>query len=485
MIETVEKTITQYSMLEEGDKVIIGISGGPDSVALLHILLSLQERYKLTLHLAHLNHLLREEARQEAVFVKELAESLNLPVTIEEIDVAQDTSKNFSLEQKARKIRYEFLIRVAKSISATKIALAHHFDDNLETIMMWLIRGCGAEGFGGIPPVRKIDPQLPGKPVSIIRPLINITKQEIEDYLKQYNLSFKIDSSNLKKDYLRNKIRLELLPKLEEYNPNIKKALTKLSLLWEVDNEYLNILSTSAKEKVVLENGGINLKEFSKLHPAIQSRILRQSIEEVKGNLEGITFRHINAILNLVKDGPSQGSLDLPSNIKVEREYDKLVICKGEREKKGKGEETHILPPLKRGLLPPTHSQEGIIVVVTGITRVAELIIETQLLHPPFSMLHTSFNAYLDYDKLKLPIRVRHRKFGDKFHPYGMAGSKKIKDFLIDLKVTKKVRDKIYLLEDGEGIIWIMGFNRIDERVKITETTKKVLVICANKVKHL
>lgn len=445
-------------MLGKGDKVVIGISGGPDSVALGHILSNLQQKYKLTLHLAHLNHLLREEAKQEAAFVQELAETLNLPVTIEEIDVARDTSKNFSLEQKARKVRYEFLIRVAKGISATKIALAHHLDDNLETIMMWLIRGCGAEGFGGIPPVRKIAPHL-----CVIRPLINITKQEIEDYLKLHNLSFKIDSSNLEKDYLRNKIRLKLLPKLAEYNPNIKQALTKLSLLWEVDNEYLNLLSTKAKEKVVLEDGGIDLKEFSKEHQAIQSRILRQIIEEVKGNLEGIAFSHIEAILNLIKDGPSQGSLDLPANIKVEREYDKLVICKGEREKRGNG--------------------EGIILIVPGVTRLKELIIETQLFSTSYPLTPNPSKAYLDYDKLKLPILVRHRKFGDRFHPYGMvhpygmAGSKKVKDFLMDLKVPRKARDKVYLLEDGEGIIWIVGFNRIDERVKITEDTKKVLVI--------
>jgi tRNA(Ile)-lysidine synthase len=342
--------------------------------------------------------------------------------------------------------------------------------------MMWLIRGCGAEGFGGIPPVRKIDPQLPnealsGKPVSIIRPLINITRQEIEHYLIQHELSFKIDSSNLKKDYLRNKIRLELLPKLEEYNPNIKEALMRMSLLWEADNEYLNILAIWAKNKVI-QNGGINLKEFSKEHPAIQSRILRQIIEEVKGNLEGITFRHIEAILNLIKVGPPQGSLDLPSNVKIERQYAQLWVYKGEREK---GKYT----PFPVSLIP-TQTQDGIIVVVPGITKLEELIIKTHLLPAPCPLLSTPFKAYLDYERLKLPLRIRHRKSGDKFHPYGMTGSKKIKDFLIDLKVPKRVRDTAYLLEDGEGIIWLMGFNRIDERVKITEATKKVLVITIN-----
>ncbi|MEW6097149.1 MAG: tRNA lysidine(34) synthetase TilS [bacterium] len=457
LIEKVEKTITQYHMLKEGDKVVIGISGGPDSVALLHILLRLQQRFKLTLLLAHLNHLLREEAKQEALFVEKMAESLKLPIVIEEMDISQDTSKGLSIQQKARKIRYEFLIQIAKRLNASKIALAHHEDDNIETILMWLIRGCGAEGFKGIPPVRKINEGL-----YIIRPLIKNTRQEIEEYLKLNKLSFKIDSSNLKTDYLRNKIRLELLPKLKQYNPNIKKVLNRLSTLWHIDDEYLNLLSIDATNKVVLEKGRIDLKKFSDIHQAIQSRILRKIIEDVKGTLQGITFGHIEAILNLIKNGPAQGSLDLPSNIKVEREYDTLAIYKGKRKEERKGEEKYIKVP--------------------GVTEVEGLKIETQVIKKEslanfYSLLSTPSEAYLDYDKLKLPLLLRHRKKGDKFHPYGMAGSKKIKDFLIDLKVPKRKRDKIYLLEDNKGIIWIMGFNRIDERVKITHTTENVLVI--------
>lgn len=452
MLAKVEETITQYHMFDEGDKIVIGISGGSDSVALSHILSRLQQKYKLTLHLAHLNHLLRKEAKQEALFVKRLAKSLKLPIIIEEIDVLQDTSKNFSKQQKARKIRYEFLIRIAKRLKASKIALAHHEDDNLETILMWLIRGCGAEGIKGIPPIRKINQEL-----HIIRPLIKNTKQEIEDYLKLHKLSFKIDSSNLKTDYKRNKIRLELLPKLKEYNPNIKEVLNRLSILWQRDNEYLNSLSVEVKNKVVLEKGKIELKKFSDGHPAIQSRILRQVIKEVKGDLQGIKFKHIEAILNLIKNGPAQGRLDLPANIRVEREYETLTIYKGEREEKRVGEEKYLLVP--------------------GVTQIEEITVETQIvpLSTFYSLLSTSSEAYLDADKVKLPLLLRHRRKGDKFHPYGMVGSKKIKDLLIDLKIPNKERDKIYLLEDREGIIWIM--NRIDERIKITDLTEKVLYI--------
>lgn len=455
-ILTVEKTIAQYQMLTEGDTIVIGISGGPDSVALLHILLTLKERYKLTLYLAHLNHLLRKEAKQEALFVKRLAKSLQLPLILEEINVLQDTSKNFSIQQKARKIRYEFLIKTAKRLNATKIALAHHEDDNIETILMWLIRGCGAEGIKGIPPVKKINQEL-----YIIRPLIKITKQEIEEYLKLNKLSFKIDSSNLKPDYLRNKIRLELLPKLKGYNPNIKEVLKRISTLWHQDDEYLTLLSTKARDEVV-ENGKVNLRKLRHLHPSLQSRILRQLIEEVKGNLEGITQIHIEAILNLIQDGPTQARLDLPANIKVEREYETLIIYKGKREKVRKEEEKYIEVP--------------------GVTKVEELKVETRVmarnsLSTPYSLLSTSSCAYLDYDKVKLPLLFRHRRKGDKFHPYGMVGSKKIKDLLIDLKISKKERDILYLLEDKEGIIWLPMCNRIDERVKITDSTEKVLVI--------
>jgi len=456
MIEKVIETINQYHMLEEGDKVVIGISGGPDSVALLHILLELQQRFKIILHLAHINHLLREEAKQEALFVKKLAQSLKLPLIMEEIDVFQDTSKSFSKQQKARKIRYEFLIQTATKLNAKRIALAHHEDDNIETILLWLIRGCGAEGIKGIPPIRRVNQGL-----YIIRPLIKNTKEEIENYLKFNKLSFKIDSSNLKTDYWRNKIRLELLPELKKYNPNIKEVLKKLSTLWNQDNEYLNLLAIEAKNKV-LEKGRIDLKKFALLHQAIQSRILRQLIKEVKGNLEGITFKHIEAILNLIKYGTPQRRLDLPANIKVEREYETLAIYKVEKEGVRKREEKYLKLP--------------------GVTEVEELKIEIQLLAKDsfstlYPLLSTSSNAYLDYDKLKLPLLLRHRKNGDKFHPYGMVGSKKIKDFFIDLKIPKREREKIYLLEDKEGIIWVMASNRIDERVKVTEATRKVLVI--------
>jgi len=461
MIKKVEKTITQYQMLKEGDKVVIGVSGGPDSVVLLHILSRLQQKFKLTLYVAHLNHLLRKEAKQEALFVKNLAESLKLPIIIEEIDILQDTSKNFSIQQKARKVRYEFLIQTAKRLNATKIALAHHEDDNVETILMWLIRGCGANGFKGIPPVRKINEEL-----YIIRPLIKNTKQEIEEYMRLNKLSFKVDSSNLKTDYLRNKIRLELIPELQQYNPNIREVLNKLSTLWQIDDEYLNFLSIQARNKVILEKGRIDLNKFLALHQAIQSRLLRQIIEEVKGNLQGITFAHIEAIINLIKDGPTEGTVDLPSNIKVEREYETLVIYKGEREEV-KGEEKYLSVP--------------------GVTQVEGLKVETQIvpresLSTLYPLLSTSSKVYLDSDKVKLPLLLRHRKKGDKFHPYGMVGSKKVKDFFIDLKVPKRMRDKIYLLEDREGII--MVFNRIDERVKITDSTKNILVVCSKKVRE-
>ncbi|MEW6619462.1 MAG: tRNA lysidine(34) synthetase TilS [bacterium] len=449
MIEKVEKIIIQYHMLDEEDKVVIGISGGPDSVALSHILSRLQKKYKLTLYLAHLNHLLRKEAKQEALFVKEIAKSLKLPIVTAEIDILQDTSKNFSIQQKARKVRYEFLIQTAKTLNANKIVLAHHHDDNFETKLMWLIRGCGATGIKGIPPVRKIDEQL-----YIIRPLIKITKQEIIDYLKSHNLSFKTDTSNLKTDYLRNKIRLKLLPKLQEYNPKIKEVLDKLFTLWEIDDEYLEFLSKEEKNKVLSGKNKVDLKKFSCLHQSIQSRILRQMIEEVKGDLQGITFKHIEAILNLIKNGPAQGSLNLPLNINIQREYDTLTIYHGDRVEE-KGEEKYLKVP--------------------GITVIDGLKIETQLIQK--ISLSTDLSTYLDYDKVQLPLLLRHRKKGDRFHPYGMVGSKKIKDFFMDLKIPKTKRDKIYLLEDKEGIISIIGLNRIDERVKITDLTKNILMI--------
>lgn len=448
-------------MLQQGDKIVVGVSGGPDSVALLHILQNLSKEYNLTLWVAHLNHLLRQdEADEDALFVQRLSDKFGLESIIERIAVAKTKKPSYSLEQEARYIRYEFLCKTANKVGATKIALGHQVDDNIETILMWLLRGCGPQGFKGIPPIRQINSKY-----QIIRPLIKITPSEIYNYLKEYNLEFRVDSSNLKKDYLRNKIRLELLPELAEYNPQIRESLKRLSALWQMDDDCLINIAQKAKQEVMQGIDRINITALTTYHKAIQSRILKMAIEEIKGDLKGISYQQIKAILDLITAQYPQKRLDLTDGIEIERIYQQLIIKKR---------------------VPSFVPEERFeyLIYVPGETRIKQWMIKTQIKEwgLGFGMLDVdSVNknntiACLDYNKLSLPIMIRNRRQGDRFQPYGLTGTKKIKDFFIDLKIPLSQRDVIPLIVDKEKIVWVVGY-RIDDRVKITNNTKNIVKI--------
>ncbi|MDI6703274.1 MAG: tRNA lysidine(34) synthetase TilS [bacterium] len=464
MLDDVITTITQYNMLELEDKVIVAVSGGPDSVSLLHILWCLKDKWRLNLHIAHLNHSLRgEEAEKDACFVKGLAKRYGFPITLREVDVLKwSQEKKVSLEVGARRLRYEFLVGVAESVNARKIALGHNANDNIETILMRLIRGTGICGLKGIPPDRSLNDNL-----KIIRPLINITSLQIKDYIAQNNLEYRIDSSNLKPIYLRNKIRLELLPLMLEYNRKFKEALLKTASLWEKDDEYLNEIARIEFSKALLKSNKriiLDLGKITYLPQAILSRILREGIRLAKGNLERVTYRHIAQIIRLIDRGPSQGEVYLPDRIKIQREYEHIIIYR-EEEKRDRDKKIGFEYPIN----------------VPGETRIIFLNTElqTEILErdSSFFIPHPSLNiAHFDYDKVKLPLILRSRAPGDRFTPLGMKGRKKVKDFFIDLKIGKLDREKIPLLLDKEGIIWVVGY-RIDDRVRISRDTKRILKV--------
>ncbi|MBU0566900.1 tRNA lysidine(34) synthetase TilS, partial [bacterium] len=310
-------------MLSLNDKVVVALSGGPDSVALLHILRSLSNEYNLTLYAAHLNHLLRgREAEEDVSFVRELAKELKVEIRTEEADVKKEAKeKGLSLQVAARRVRYDFLKRIAGEVGASKVALGHQLDDQAETILMRLIRGTGAEGFSGIPPLRKLDDKI-----TIIRPLIDISSQQIREYLKEGMIGFRTDSSNLCEDYLRNKVRLRLLPLVYQLNPGFRERLLRTAKLWQADDEYLLGVAEEKLSKAILKDEEeivLDLKGLKGLRDPILSRILRMA---AKQDLDKLTSSHIQAILKLIREGPSQGKVDLPCGLVVEREYERLRI---------------------------------------------------------------------------------------------------------------------------------------------------------------
>ncbi len=308
LIDKVKNTIKKYNLIGKNDKLVIGVSGGPDSVMLLYFLSSLSKEFNLSLHVAHLDHMLRKDSYQDAEFVTSLAERFKIPVTAARVDV-KELAKKGSLEEIARKTRFGFFFKIAKSINANKIALGHNLDDQAETVLMRVIRGTGLYGLSGILPKREIEGYC------IIRPLIEISRREIEAALKKKKIKARIDKTNLEDFYFRNKIRNRLLPLLaKEYNSNIKEVLSNMAFSVGYDYDYLNQMAI----KIVLRLGRrIKISEFVKLHPALQRLVLRLNIARVKGDMRRLTFQHINEVNDLIFNRPVNSVVDLPKGVSV------------------------------------------------------------------------------------------------------------------------------------------------------------------------
>ncbi len=302
------KTIRRYNLISQNDKIVVGVSGGPDSLALLYILNSLKDKLKITLQVAHLDHMLRKDSSRDCLFVEKLARKLGLPVTYTNINV-KAIARRGSIEEIARNARLGFLFRVARQVNADKIALGHNLDDQAETVLMRIIRGSGLQGLSGISAKREICGY------QIIRPLIEIKRKEIEAFLKRRNIKPVRDVSNSEDIYFRNKIRHRLLPLLErEYNRNIKEVLSNAAQGIGYDYDYLNEVARSQVKRL---GKRISLAKFLDLHPAIQRLVLRLRIAGLKGDMRAIGSKHLKEIEDLIFNRPANSIVDLPKGISV------------------------------------------------------------------------------------------------------------------------------------------------------------------------
>ncbi len=305
LLDQVRKTIKNQGLLDKNDTVLIGVSGGPDSVALLYILNSLKKEYRLKLHIAHLDHALRPASTQDKEFVRSLARKLDIPVTAARVKLP----KSGSQEEVARQARLAFFLRVAKKIKAKKLALGHNRDDQAETILMRILRGTGLYGLAGILPKRKIFG------LTVIRPLIATPRKEIELFLKTKKIKSRLDETNLRNIYFRNKVRNELLPLLEKnYNKNIKGALCNIAESAGFDYDYLNAVALKCQEKL---GAKLKIEKLLILHPAIRRLILRLRIANLAGDTRRLTFKHIREIEDMLCCRPINSIVDLPKGISV------------------------------------------------------------------------------------------------------------------------------------------------------------------------
>jgi tRNA(Ile)-lysidine synthase len=425
MINKVLSTIKKYNMLSTGDGVVIGISGGADSVSLACVLCELRPRYVLRLYAVHLNHCIRgNEADGDEEFVRRLCECLGIELFTFRRDIPSIADKcGLTLEEAGRKVRYELFDKVLKDTASQKIAVAHNMNDNAETLLMRLCRGTGIKGLGGISPVRD----------NIIRPLIEVKRSEIEAYCNKMQLSYRTDSTNLVEDYTRNKIRLTLIPWLEQnLNPSVCDGLNKTAQFMRDEDEYLDELAERAYGNCLLESGTLSCEKLLTYDAVIRRRVVRLLFATYVVSLKDISSEHINAVCRLA-EGKSGASLSLPYSLTAKKEYDRLIITKESDTKAGYSYATELNKPL---FLPELN------VFVEICDK------KTQILG---NLLYTNcFKCDIINDRLYL----RTRQSGDVIHLKGV-GTKKIKKLFTDLKIRRSERDLIPMLAVGSDILWL------------------------------
>ncbi|MGL4797114.1 MAG: tRNA lysidine(34) synthetase TilS, partial [Paraclostridium sp.] len=419
IIDKVRSTINKYDLLQEGDKIVLGLSGGPDSVCLLHILKQLESEYKISIYAAHLNHQIRGiEAQKDAMYISNLCDSLGIKFFIKSIDVPTYCKENgLSIEEGARKLRYEMFHEIKQKTNSNKIAVGHNLNDQVETILMRMMRGTGLQGLKGIEHKRDN---------VIIRPILDIDRVDIEKYCEEYNLNPRIDSTNLESIYTRNKIRLELIPYMKEnFNDNIIESISRMGNNLKADSDYIEQEALIKFNEVAVlndESVEIKLDKYAKLHISIKSRIIRNAIKYILGDTNFVDQKHIEDVFELENDNKIDKHLVLPRGVFVYRKKNTILITNKEL----------VYEEIEFSYKLP---KEGIVKIKELGLCVETSVVSIERFN---SMKVDKSSKGFDFDKFKGGIVVRSRKSGDKIKLAG--GSKKIKDLFIDLKIPREER---------------------------------------------
>lgn len=448
---------------------VIGVSGGADSTLLLHAMPALSQQRDLTwtLHAAHFHHGLRgAEADADEVFVRGLAERLNVTMHTEREDIpGRVRDEGGTTEEVARRHRYRFLERVALRTGGECVAVAHHADDNVETVLQRICRGTGLRGLSGISEIRPIQP---GSRVRLIRPLLQQRRADIEALCAAQGFETRSDSTNLTSEFTRGRIRNQILPLLREtINPNVSEALMRLSEQARWFSGYLEEAAARTFEALLVsapnEHPTIKITEMLLRHRVIQSEVIRRAVTEVAGGEQDLTFGHIEAVLKLANAPASGKELHLPGRVIARKQYERLEFRPATPE-----EPAPEIPP--------------ILVNCPGATALpmlnAELVAEIcDVDAPKIEELRQHAKPgeeWLDYDQLHPPLVVRGRRDGDRFQPLGAPGAKSLGDFLSNEKIEPAMRARTGVLCDREGPVWVMPL-RIAERAKLTDQSRRAV----------
>ncbi|MEE8470539.1 MAG: tRNA lysidine(34) synthetase TilS [Dehalococcoidia bacterium] len=455
--------VREHDLVRANEPLLVGVSGGPDSVCLLMILAELRKTLRMTLHVAHLNHQLRgAESDGDADYVSSLARELDIPVTVERQDVkAYQKEHRLSPEEAARKVRYEFFSRVALSLNSETVAVGHTADDQIETVLMHLVRGTGLAGLRGMQPLSTRNLSNRAK-LRIARPLLEIRREETEAYCALRGLSPRSDSSNRCPNQLRNQVRSQLIPLLHQYNPDIEEALLRTTRASAADLAFIDEATSRLWGPVAREQPdgiAIDRAEFSHLHPALKRHLIRSVLERLLGDLQDIESVHVESLVEALAKTAGK-RLSLPRGLAFYGDYDHGLIT---------GDEPIPCP------FPELSDEYPI--NVPGMTEIQGWQVRSTILeHKPVETGEQKLRALLDMDVTGRKLTVRGRRRGDRFQPLGMESAKKLQDFMVDARIPRPWRDRVPLVCSPQHIVWVVGW-RIDQRVRLTPSTKRALCL--------
>lgn len=452
-------------MLHAGDKVVLGVSGGADSVCLLLVLCALKKELGIRLHVAHVNHRVRPEAGEDGAYVEQLCRERSLPFYLKEIRMEELAREwRCSSEEAGRKARYDFFRELCHATGAGKIAVAHNMGDCSETMLFHLFRGSGLSGLAGIRPVRD----------NVIRPILCLERREIEEYLKEKNIMYRHDSTNDGDDYTRNRIRHHILPYAETEivtgaGRNVYQAAEHIALVQDFIEEQVElvwhkVLICQSRERLEL-----SVLALLQLHEVLRKEILKKAVGLLAGGSKDITREHINSLYELAARSGNR-RINLPYLLQGERSYEKLLLYVRKEKEAATQELSVAVQSLGEGA--------GIFVFERTEIELKVFPYRGNLQDIP----QNKYTKWLDCDKIKGNIKIRHRRSGDFFSvktPDGM-GRKKLKDYLIDEKFPREIREELVLLAEEDHVLWLLPY-RISEYYKVSEDTVRVLQITVRK----
>ena len=456
MYNLIKNNIFNMNLIARGDNILLALSGGPDSVFLFHNLRKLRETLSFNLYASHINHMYRgKDAMHDEEFVRKLCDKYGIKLFVKRKNATEYAKELKVTEEEAgRVLRYDFFKENLKEVGGGKVALAHNLNDQAETVLQRIIRGTGIDGLSA----------MSFEKDNLIRPILNVSRDEIMNYLHENNYEYCIDITNTQDIYGRNKIRLNLIPYLEQnFNPNIQSSLYRMSETMERDKKIIGkyievkfkeVLKDKSDLRITMELNLLKTFDIGEI-----GRIIRRGIEELKGNTVNIEMKHIDNAINLISTGKTGKKLNLTDGFTIEISYDNFIINKT----------VEIVSDFEYNIVLNriNHIDEinkTLFATVADIEDMSEVNIKDKEI------------ISVDYDLIKGSLVARNRRPGDSMIPCGMRGSKKIKDIFIDLKIPKEERESKLIIADDENIIWLEGY-RINDKYKVSAATKRILNI--------